>query len=645
MIAILALLASNAMAQDEDDFVPQDYPIDVERFRPNSDTYGYAVTESSTTLHNLQVGVAMWGNYSSASVVLYNDGERVIGPAPDYPDAMVDQRSVVNFQTGFGIADVFSFGIDLPVVVWQEGFEPGGPDSPTAAGDLVSAGIGDIRLNPKFVIVDIHDGYPIGLGLLTQITLPTGTTRSFIGEGGVTAMPLLALEVADGSVHDREYVVRGAINAGARIKEIDRFRDIDLGPEFVYRAALGAHPAPAIEIGADLAGAVGGSRSAQLPIEILPWMKLFPVDWVTVTAGAGFGLQPGLGSPDIRFFAGGTIAPSFDPLQLDRDGDGIPNKFDQCINIPEDHDGWQDEDGCPEDDNDADGILDVSDSCPNDPEDYDDFQDADGCPDDDNDQDRILDVHDSCPNDPEDIDDWEDLDGCPEPDNDQDGILDINDACPNAAETFNGYDDDDGCPDEKPHVDTDGDGYVDEADGCPFDPEDFDGWQDEDGCPDADNDLDGIFDTVDSCPFDPETPNGYLDEDGCPDEAPSRVVVTRTKIEIKEKIFFEYNKAVIQPLSFELLNEVALVINDHPHIQRIRIEGHTDSDGSDSYNQKLSQKRAEAVREFLANAGVDGARLEAVGYGEDTPIDTNKTTEGKAKNRRVEFTILQQEDL
>lgn len=642
MIVWIALLAHVATAQEEV-FIPTDQPIDVELFRPNVDTYGYAITESSTTLKHLQTGVAMWGNYSESSVVMVWDGERVIGPAPDFPDAMVDRRSVVNFQTGFGIANVFSLGLDLPVVVWQEGFEPGAPDSPEGAGDLLSAGIGDLRLNPKFVIVDIHEGYPVGLALLAQVTVPTGAPRSFIGEGGLTAMPLVAFEVADGSVHDRDYVVRGAVNAGARIKEPDTFRETEFGTEFVYRAALGAHPAPAVEIGADWGGTWSGARQAQAPMEILPWLKVFPTNWVSLTAGAGFGLIPGVGAPDIRFFAGGTIAPSFDPLLLDRDKDGIPNKFDQCINIPEDPDGWQDEDGCPEDDNDQDRILDVHDRCPNDPEDYDDFQDADGCPDNDNDNDRILDVHDGCPIDPEDYDEWEDLDGCPEPDNDKDGILDLQDACPNAAETYNGFQDQDGCPDEKPHVDTDGDGYVDDMDGCPFNPEDFDGFQDEDGCPDSDNDLDGIFDVSDACPFDPETPNGYLDEDGCPDDAPSRVVVTRTKIEIKEKIFFEVNKAVIEAISFALLDEVALVINDHPHITRIRIEGHTDSDGSDTYNQRLSQSRAEAVRDFLVGAGVDAARLEAVGFGESNPIDTNKTLEGKAKNRRVEFMIVDQD--
>jgi OOP family OmpA-OmpF porin len=101
-------------------------------------------------------------------------------------------------------------------------------------------------------------------------------------------------------------------------------------------------------------------------------------------------------------------------------------------------------------DTDGDGILDKVDKCPLDPEDKDGFEDEDGCPDPDNDKDGILDKDDKCPNDPEDKDGFEDEDGCPDPDNDKDGILDANDKCPNEPETVNGYQDEDGCPDEVP---------------------------------------------------------------------------------------------------------------------------------------------------------------------------------------------------
>jgi outer membrane protein OmpA-like peptidoglycan-associated protein len=134
----------------------------------------------------------------------------------------------------------------------------------------------------------------------------------------------------------------------------------------------------------------------------------------------------------------------------DSDGDGITDDLDKCPMEPEDMDGFQDEDGCPDLDNDGDGIPDVSDKCPNEPEDMDGFQDEDGCPDPDNDGDGIPDAADKCPNEPEDKDGFEDEDGCPDPDNDGDGVPDAQDQCPDQPETKNGYQDDDGCPDEIP---------------------------------------------------------------------------------------------------------------------------------------------------------------------------------------------------
>lgn len=133
----------------------------------------------------------------------------------------------------------------------------------------------------------------------------------------------------------------------------------------------------------------------------------------------------------------------------DRDHDGILDRKDKCPDQPEDQDGFEDEDGCPEADNDRDGILDKLDRCPSDPEDKDQFEDEDGCSDPDNDGDEILDPDDECPMDPEDTDGFEDEDGCPEPDNDGDKILDVKDLCPNEAETVNGIADNDGCPDSE----------------------------------------------------------------------------------------------------------------------------------------------------------------------------------------------------
>lgn len=116
--------------------------------------------------------------------------------------------------------------------------------------------------------------------------------------------------------------------------------------------------------------------------------------------------------------------------------------------------------------------------------------------------------------------------------------------------------------------------------------------------------------------------------------------VVGKKIEISEKVMFDYDKASIKVESHDLLGDVAKVIKEHENIKKIRIEGHTDSDGDAKYNKKLSQERAEAVKGFLVKAGIDKSKLEAVGYGEEKPVAPNKTDEDKEKNRRVEFKIL-----
>jgi hypothetical protein len=166
-------------------------------------------------------------------------------------------------------------------------------------------------------------------------------------------------------------------------------------------------------------------------------------------------------------------------------------------------------------DRDRDGVPDSEDACPQEPEDIDGFQDQDGCPDLDNDQDGIADRVDAAPNLPEDFDGFEDEDGRPDLDNDLDGIPDAVDQCPMQPEDYDGFEDQDGCPDV--FLDADGDGIEDAQDNCPQEAEDIDGFEDEDGCPDLDNDLDGIPDVRDQCPDQREDYDGDRDDDGCPD--------------------------------------------------------------------------------------------------------------------------------
>ena len=112
---------------------------------------------------------------------------------------------------------------------------------------------------------------------------------------------------------------------------------------------------------------------------------------------------------------------------------------------------------------------------------------------------------------------------------------------------------------------------------------------------------------------------------------------------IKDKIFFETNKSIIKSESFSLLNEIADLILTHTELKMIRVEGHTDSDGGDTMNLDLSQARSEAVVDYLVKRGVERERLDPAGFGKRRPIADNSTPEGKSKNRRVEFLIIDKE--
>ena len=125
-------------------------------------------------------------------------------------------------------------------------------------------------------------------------------------------------------------------------------------------------------------------------------------------------------------------------------------------------------------------------------------------------------------------------------------------------------------------------------------------------------------------------------------EPPPRVEIKEERIEVNDTIQFEYNKAVIRDESTDLMNEIASVIKKHPEIKKIRLEGHTDNVGSKKFNMDLSLRRAKAVREWLVTkGGLEASRFEVAGFGFDKPIAPNDTEEGRAKNRRVAFEIVE----
>ncbi|MEW6775513.1 MAG: OmpA family protein [Bdellovibrionota bacterium] len=224
-------------------------------------------------------------------------------------------------------------------------------------------------------------------------------------------------------------------------------------------------------------------------------------------------------------------------------------------------------------------------------------------------------------------------------DEDGDGLLygffERADRCPEVPEDADGFEDGDGCPEE----DNDKDGILDRADYCPLAKEDEDDFNDTDGCPDPDNDRDGILDAQDECPFDPENVDGLEDWDGCPEEEPEYQILGVDTVSQK-KIRFAPGSAVLDPESFEVLDEIAEILLDDPTILKIEIGGHTDSQGDAAYNLRLSHARAQAVRMYLIGRGLSRDRITAKGYGEAKPVADNKTLQGRMMNRRVEFKAL-----
>jgi len=241
-------------------------------------------------------------------------------------------------------------------------------------------------------------------------------------------------------------------------------------------------------------------------------------------------------------------------------------------------------------------------------------------PDPDSDGDGFKDKVDKCPQTPGIA-----PDGCPqatpEPDSDGDGFLDSQDACPQDPGIAP-----DGCPEK----DSDGDGFLDSKDQCPQVP-----GVAPDGCPPPDRDKDGIPDAEDKCPDVPETRNNYQDQDGCADEVPKQVTKFTGVI---KGIYFDVDKDSIKKTSKATLENAVKVLKDFPDV-KVEVSGHTDSDGDRDHNVELSRRRADAVKKYLVDKGIDAGRITTRGAGPDEPIADNKTAKGKSQNRRIEFKL------
>ncbi len=253
-------------------------------------------------------------------------------------------------------------------------------------------------------------------------------------------------------------------------------------------------------------------------------------------------------------------------------------------------------------DTDGDGVKDSLDACPDVPG----LASLNGCPDDDGD--GVINSQDDCPF----VPGLAALNGCP--DGDQDGITDADDACPDEA----GLASLNGCPD------SDGDGLANKNDDCPSQA----GPKANGGCPWPDTDGDGVYDKDDEC----VNTVGVAANKGCP----LYPLAGLAGLSIK----FDSEKSNLDADDEENLAKAFQIIFSNK-MANISIEGHADATGEESFNNPLSTSRAEAVKEYLVNAGIDASRLSTKGFGESDPIASNRTKAGRAENRRVVFKVVE----
>ena len=547
----------------------QDVPeLQLQQFRPAAGPADYLNAYSSAVAPHL---VPDFGFYLD-----FADDPLKVPSVNAALNAVMENQATLSLMGNLGLFDMFEVGLLLPVTVFQASDDLSPVLDPDVAGaEVPSWGNNDPRITVKYQLWDLLKD-PLGIGFVLNGWVPVGLNDRFTGDQSFSMEALAVGEV---------WVVRGirvAANAGYRYRNTRvQVRDSFIGDELRWAVAANIPLwIKTLDAIVEFDGGIGiakktdgrqGIRPGEVPAEVkVAGRWRIHDDWSVTTGIGGAMNKEAIGTPDVRFIiglSGHWVSGGQWGFDYDKDG--------------------------------------------------------------------IYGIHDKCPNDPEDFDGHEDLDGCPEPDNDGDGVPDEFDKCDNTPEGVAVGPD--GCPDN----DLDGDGIPNDRDKCPEDPEDLDRFEDHDGCPDVDNDQDGIPDPADNCPNKPENMNDFLDDDGCPDDPNDKVHISRDRIIITEQVHFETGKAKIKRESFEILDAVVKVMNENPQIIKIRVEGHTDSRGSDEMNLELSDDRAASVMDYLTSNGVAAGRLEAVGYGETKPIKDNETADGRAANRRVEFTILE----
>lgn len=559
---VLAVLGASRAAVAEP--VPS---LDLRGYEPPTHPEGIGYLEPTATPNAWEWNVGAWTSYAYRSVVVEDTFGRVSSP--------VLHQVSIDYVASVGLGERIGVGLSVPSVVYQSG-DDAVPS--TGAGDLPVAALGDVAANVRATLIPQGSLGGLGLAAIARVDLPTGNPSSYVGESQFRGSVRLLAELG----------VLGSslrLSAGARLRSEERvFAGQAYGHDLPWGIGLVLKPQAfgidregnwlwTVEGHGALAVTPRFAAIEQSPAGLLLAARRKLGD-ASLVVGAELPLSGAQGVPIVRAILGIGYA----PRTPDMDGDGIGDELDQCAELAEDLDGFEDSDGCPDFDNDGDGVPDADDRCPSTLEDLDDHADHDGCPDPDDDRDGLLDTKDACPKEPGPPASDPKLNGCPARDRDMDGIASPADRCPNRAEDRDGWEDADGCPDP----DDDGDGVKDGSDACPrvagrarSDPA-------LNGCPSPDRDGDTYDDEEDRCPDAPERFDGTADEDGCPDEKPSENLRTplaelaparppaggRFVLRLSRPIEFEGKgaEAAISRASQPVLRAIAALLNGQPEL-------------------------------------------------------------------------------
>src|SRR3569833_2369237 len=449
---------------------PADRALDIENFDYSIGPKTFFSVDNGAIADKKHLALDALVTFLTNPFTIYNtvDNGTQIGPQRDQ---VVSSLTEMQLTAAYGITDKIQLGANLPIVFSLAG---DGLDPTTglhAPQGLQVTGLGDLIVEGK---MRVWENPEMRLAAIAGVSLPTsdGSDGSqFIGDDLPTLRGRLAWQWTHGAFSV------GA-NGGFIFRKPRTVYSSTIGEQLVWGVGAAFAVTPRFNIVGESFGRTGMTSFAvdESPLEALGGLRIMVTSSAAVVVGGGAGLDRAIGAPIARFF----VSVGFAPDIRDSDGDGIENSRDKCPLVPEDKDGFQDEDGCPDDDNDAD---------------------------------RRPDAVDKCPNAAEDIDGFEDDDGCPDLDNDKDGIPDLQDMSQEQDERGRRPFPKDGCPADK--HDSDGDGIPDDRDACPLQEEDKDGFEDGDGCPDLDNDGDGIPEAQDKCQLCPEDKVGFVVVVGC----------------------------------------------------------------------------------------------------------------------------------